>query len=201
MLKTAAVAVAALVVAASPAVYAQERSNDKQDRLTAAEPSSITDLRVAVVKAALQLTPAQEKYWPAVEDAIRTRAQHRVARLEGLSDRVSALHDSDNPIEQILIRNPADFMNRRADALAQRSSDLKKLAEAWQPLYQVLSDDQKRRLGLLRLVVLRQVANRMGGPGRFLQQHWFLWPCETRGVFATGQRSSSEGHRARCITK
>jgi hypothetical protein len=165
MLKTAAVAVAALVDAASPAVYAQERSNDKQDRLTAAEPSSITDLRVAVVKAALQLTPAQEKYWPAVEDAIRTRAQHRVARLEGLSDRVSALHDSDNPIEQILIRNPADFMNRRADALAQRSSDLKKLAEAWQPLYQVLSDDQKRRLGLLRLVVLRQVANRMGGPG------------------------------------
>ena len=165
MLKTAAAALAALVVAASPAAYAQDHSSNKQDRLSAAEPNSITDLRVEVVKAALQLTPAQEKYWPAVEDAIRTRAKHRVARLEGLANRVSDLRDSDNPVEQILIRNPADFMNRRADALAQRSADLKKLAEAWQPLYQALSDDQKRRLGVLRLIVLRRVANRVGAPG------------------------------------
>src|SRR5215472_630882 len=157
MLKTAAAAVAALVVAASPVASAQDNSSSKQDRLSAIEPNSITDLRVEVVKAALQLTPAQEKYWPAVEDAIRTRAKHRVTRLEGLANRVSDLHDSDNPVEQILIRNPADFMNRRADALAQRSGDLKKLAEAWQPLYQSLNDDQKRRLGLLRLIVLRQV--------------------------------------------
>lgn len=168
MLKTAA-AVAALFLAASPIAYAQGQSSDnqgqspgKQSRLSAVEPDSLTDLRVEVVKAALQLTPSQEKYWPAVEDAIRTRAKHRTARLENLADRVSDAQDS-HPAELIFNRNPADFMHRRADALAQRSADLKKLGDAWQPLYQALNPDQKRRLGILRLVVLRAVANRMDG--------------------------------------
>lgn len=170
MLKTAA-AVAALFLAASPIAYAQGQSTDNQDHSTSqlnpSDSNSLTDLRVEVVKAALQLTPSQEKYWPAVEDAIRTRAAHRVARLENLSDRASQLQDS-HPLDLILNRNPADFMHRRADALAQRAADFKKLGDAWQPLYQVLSPDQRRRVGLLRLVVLRQAANRMsGGPGMF----------------------------------
>jgi hypothetical protein len=156
MLKTAA-AVAALILAASPIAYAQGLSNAKQGRLSAAEPDSFTDLRLEVLKAALQLTPDQEKYWPAIEDAIRTRAKHRVARLENLADRVSDAQDR-NPVD-----NPADFMHRRADALAQRSADLKRLGDAWQPLYQSFNADQKRRLGLMRLVVLRAVANRMDG--------------------------------------
>ena len=165
MFKTAAVAVAALFVAASPIAYAQDGSTDKQDRLTAAEPDSVTDLRIEVVKAALQLTPSQEKYWPAIEDAIRTRAKHREARLENLADRVSGLQDT-NPIELALNHNPVDTMHRRADTLAQRSDDLKKLGDAWQPLYQALNPDQKRRLALLRIVVLRAAANRLGGgPG------------------------------------
>lgn len=162
MLKTAAVAVAALFVAASPLAHAQGQSTDKQGRLSAAEPDSITNLRVEVVKAALQLTPSQEKYWPAIEDAIRTRAKHRTARLVNLADRVSDMQDS-NPLELMLNRNPADFMHRRADALAQRSADLKKLGDAWEPLFQTLNPDQKRRLALLRLVVLREVANRIRG--------------------------------------
>lgn len=163
MFKTAAVAVAALFVAASPIAYAQNGSTDKQDRVTAAEPDSVTDLRIEVVKAALQLTPSQEKYWPAIEDAIRTRAKHRAARLENLADRASGLQDTTHPLELALNHNPVDSMHRRADALAQRSGDLKKLGDAWQPLYQVLSPDQKRRLALLRIVALRVAANRLGG--------------------------------------
>jgi hypothetical protein len=41
--------------------------------------------------------------------------------------------------------------------LAQRSADLKKLATAWQPLYQTLTPDQKRRMGFLAMVVLRDL--------------------------------------------
>jgi hypothetical protein len=48
-------------------------------------------------------------------------------------------------------------MHRRADALAERSADLKKLADAWQPLYSTLSPDQKRRMAFLTVFVLRQV--------------------------------------------
>jgi len=162
MFKTAAVGLTALFVAMSPAAYAQDNSAGKQGRLSAAEPESITDLRIEVVKAALQLTPAQEKYWPAVEDAIRTRAKHREARLENLMDRVSDAQDS-NPVELILNRNPVDRMHRRADALAQRSADLKKLADAWQPLYETLNPDQKKRLALVRIIAFRAIANRIGG--------------------------------------
>src|SRR5690348_18425184 len=119
MFKTAAVGLTALFVAMSPAAYAEDSSSGKQSRLSAAEPESITDLRIEVVKTALQLTPAQEKYWAAVEDAIRTRAKHREARLENLMDRVSDAQDS-NPIELILNRNPVDRMHRRADRSEER---------------------------------------------------------------------------------
>lgn len=35
---------------------------------------------------------------------------------------------------------------QRADVLAERAAGLKKLADAWQPLYQSLTPDQKMRL-------------------------------------------------------
>jgi hypothetical protein len=49
-------------------------------------------------------------------------------------------------VEALRNRDPVAFLNRRADALAQRAADLKKLADAWQPLCQTLRPDQKRRI-------------------------------------------------------
>jgi hypothetical protein len=40
-----------------------------------------------------------------------------------------------SPIEALRDRNPVEFLQRRAEALAQRAADLKKLADAWQPLW------------------------------------------------------------------
>jgi len=45
----------------------------------------------------------------------------------------------------------------RADALAQRAAGLKKLADAWLPLYQSLNPDQKQRMQVLAVRVLRQL--------------------------------------------
>jgi hypothetical protein len=56
-------------------------------------------------------------------------------------------------------RNPVDFLHRRADALAQRAADLKKLADAWEPLYQTLTRDQKRRMAFGTFIVLRRTGN------------------------------------------
>jgi len=64
-----------------------------------------------------------------------------------------------NPVEILRNRDPVDFLQRRADALAQRSADLKKLAGAWEPLYKTLSPDQKQRMAFLALYVLREVRN------------------------------------------
>jgi hypothetical protein len=45
--------------------------------------------------------------------------------------------------------DPVELMRGRADALAQRAANLKKLADAWAPLYQTLNLDQKERMRLL----------------------------------------------------
>ena len=135
----------ALFVTASPLAYAQVPSGG--GRLSAAELSTLTDARINIVKAALQLTADQEKYWPAIEDAIRARAKDRQARIAVAAARMAERRDG----------SPIEALQRRADALAQRAADLKKLADAWQPLYQTLSPDQKRRMGLLTIVALREM--------------------------------------------
>ena len=116
----------------------------------------MTDARIKIVKAALQLTPEQEKFWPAVEDAIRIRAKDRQARIASAEQHMSELRGH-SPVEVLVNRNPVDFLQRRADALAQRSADLKKLADAWQPLYQTLTSDQRQRMAFLTIYVLREM--------------------------------------------
>jgi hypothetical protein len=115
-------------------------------------------MRIDLVKGALQLTPDQAKLWPAVEEAIRTRAKDRQARGAKITETVGRRAD-DSPMEVLRNRDPVNFMNRRADALAQRSDDLKKLAAAWQPLYGTLSPEQKRRMAALAIFVLHDMSD------------------------------------------
>ena len=42
---------------------------------------------------------------------------------------------------------------------AQRAADLKKLADAWQPLYQTLNPEQKRRMAALAIFALREMSD------------------------------------------
>jgi hypothetical protein len=121
--------------------------------------NALTDARIAIVKGTLQLTPDQEKYWPAIEEAIRARAQNRLTRFENITTGMAQRAER-SPLEVLRDRNPVEFLNRRSDALAQRSADLKKLAAAWQPLYETLAPDQKRRLGLLTVIALRELRDR-----------------------------------------
>jgi hypothetical protein len=95
----------------------------------------------------LQLTPDQEKYWPAVEEAIRARAMARRQRLVNLVARATGQREF----------NPVELLRDRADALATRAEGLKRLADAWQPLYASLDDNQKARLRLLTVYVLREM--------------------------------------------
>jgi LTXXQ motif family protein len=158
MLNTISAGMTALVVIAAPSLaYSQSPfAGPASPRVTAADLNAVTDARIAIIKGTLQLTADQERYWPAIEEAIRARAKSRQTRLEsittGAADR--------SPIEAMRDRNPVEFLNRRADALAQRSADLKKIAAAWQPLYQSLMPDQKRRLGLLTVIALRELRDR-----------------------------------------
>jgi transposase len=56
-------------------------------------------------------------------------------------------------------RDPIAFLQRRSQALAQRSADLDKLAEAWQPLYNTLSKEQRQRMAALAIFVVRAMSD------------------------------------------
>jgi hypothetical protein len=147
----------ALFVAVSPLAHAQQAATGgAANRLSRADLDSLTDARIAIVKSTLQLTPDQEKYWPAIENAIRARAKDRRERIQGVVERTEGQAQS-GPVERLQNRNPVEFMRRRAEAAMQRAADLNKLADAWQPLYETLTQDQKRRMAALTIVVLRDV--------------------------------------------
>jgi LTXXQ motif family protein len=146
----------ALFITASPLAFAHDSSAGASQNLTAADWEQLTDARIKLVKAALQLTPDQEKYWPAVEEAIRARAKDRQARIATAAERIRELRDRSR-IEILRDRNPIEFMQRRADRLAQRAADLKRLANAWEPLYQTLDPEQKRRMAILAIFAIREM--------------------------------------------
>jgi len=157
MMKIVVVGATALFLTASPIANAQTPSATPE-RLNAADRNTLTDLRIDLVKAALQLTPDQEKYWPAVENAIRARAEDRKARVAKISETVGRRADQ-NSVEVLRNRDPIAFLQRRSEALAQRSADLDKLAEAWQPLYKTLSPEQRQRMGAIAILVLHDMSD------------------------------------------
>ena len=114
--------------------------------------------RIDLVKAALLLTPDQQKYWPAIENAIRARAEDRKARLAKIAETVGKRAD-ESSFEVMRNRDPIAFLQRRSEALAQRSADLDKLAEAWQPLYKTLSPEQRQRMAALAIFVLHDMSD------------------------------------------
>jgi len=126
--------------------FAQQQSS--HPGLSQSDWNTLTNERINIVKGALQLTPEQQKYWPAVEEAIRARAQMREQRLNDVVERLD---------DQPLSTDPIAFLHARADAWTQRGASLKKLADAWQPLYQSLNPDQRQRMRLLVLDVLRDL--------------------------------------------
>jgi hypothetical protein len=151
MLKGLAGLITALLVVGSSLCYAQEAS---KPRMSQSDIKVLTDARVDMLKSALRLTPDQTKYWPAVEDAIRERADaryHRMTTIAATADRIAQGKEID----------PLELLRNRSDALTQRATELRKLVDAWQPLYQSLSTEQKQRARVVAGLVVRQMRDRV----------------------------------------
>src|ERR1700746_1871309 len=72
-----------LTIAGSTCAFAQQPSPAERPhhaQLTADDIAAFTDARIAALKTALKLTPAQEKNWPAVEQALRDISKERLRR-------------------------------------------------------------------------------------------------------------------------
>jgi hypothetical protein len=147
MWKPVVVATAALAIAGSSIVYAQQCEGDgygdgarfehHHRHLSAEDRAAFVDARIAALKAGLQLTPDQEKNWPAFEQAVREMAKLRAERRALREAR--ELGQSDAP------KAPFDRLAERADNMAKASAVLKHIAETGKPLYMSLNDAQKER--------------------------------------------------------
>ena len=162
MMKIVVVGTSALFLTASPVALAQTAQTPSpvplEQRFNAADQNTLMDLRIDLTKAALQLMPEQEKLWPPVEAAIRNRGEDRRARIARVRETVGRRADQ-NSAENLKNFDPIAFLQRRSEALAQRSADLDKLAEAWQPLYKTLSPEQRQRMAALAIFVLTDMSD------------------------------------------
>ena len=112
------------------------RVRSDRAELTANQITNDFAARTARIKADLRLTPEQEKNWPGFESAMSDMGKRYGDRQTAMqADRTQQKAPVD-VIEQL--RDEAQF-------LSERSVDRKTLADAAQPLYASLDDQQKRR--------------------------------------------------------
>lgn len=117
--------------------------------VSAEDRAAFIDARIAAVKAGLKLTAEQEKLWGPVENTARELGKkygdRLAARREEWQKRREAAKDGKElpPVDHV------DRLRKRADALAERAGDMKRFADAAQPLYATLDEGQKRRLQTL----------------------------------------------------
>src|SRR5215510_4907339 len=148
MWKAIVAGTAALAIAGTSLVYAQQRGG-RDGMMQGWQPNTddlraFGEARIAALKAGLTLTPEQEKNWPTFEQAARDLAKVRM-------DRISAMRNA--PANN----DPVERLRQRATALSETGAALKKLADAADPLYKSLDENQKRRFAIL---------NRLAGLGR-----------------------------------
>ena len=170
MLKSIATATAALAIAGSSIVYAQQHFGgpggygddgprfEHRHKLSIDDRKAFADARIAALKAGLQLTPDQEKNWPAFEQALRDLVKLRLDRIKAREEREAA---GGQPSA-----DPFTRLQHRADRLAQSGTALKHLADTGAPLYQSLNDAQKERFKML---------------ARMLRHHHHRFAAEHRG--------------------
>ena len=153
MWKTVLAGTAALAIAGTSLVYAQQGPggpgrDGPHWRPNAEDISALGDARIAAIHAGLKLSAEQEKNWPAVETALRDLAKQH-------SERMTAHASADTP------KDPVERLALRADMMTQTGAALKKLADATGPLYKSLDEGQKHRLWILA----RLEGHHFGGEG------------------------------------
>jgi zinc resistance-associated protein len=149
MFKPVVVAAAALAIAGSSVVYAQQRFGgyggdgprfEHRHKPSAEDMAAYADARIAALKAGLELTSDQAKNWPAFEQALRDMSQLRIERRKAREAREAQGQTSTTPFERL---------SRRADAMGKTSAALKRIADTGAPLYMSLNDAQKERFKTL----------------------------------------------------
>jgi LTXXQ motif family protein len=122
----------------------------------------IQDARLEGMKAALKLTPDQQKYWDPFEAAVRDSYTQR-NQIMGTTREAIAKDD------------PVQLLNTLSDDASQGAAQMKKVADAAKPLYDSLNPTQKQAFGPL-LLTLRDspmmAAQRQQRVRQLLMRRW-----------------------------
>jgi hypothetical protein len=127
---------AALLASIAPIGSAIARDRSDRTELTASQMTDRADVRTARLKVELNLTAEQEKNWSGFATAMQDTNRKQADRRIGLRDARAQQHGTVDALDE---------MRKRADSQIERSNDLKKLADAAQPLYASLDEQQKSR--------------------------------------------------------
>jgi len=154
MWKAIVAGTAALAIAGTSLVYAQQRDRDggMRWRPSAEDQRAFGDARLAGLKAGLTLNAEQEKNWPAFEQAARDFGKLRM-------DRRAAMRNA-QPSE-----DPVERLRQRAATFSDTGAALQKLADATDPLYKSLDENQKRRFVVLNRMARLGADEFRGGHG------------------------------------
>jgi hypothetical protein len=131
----------------APAASQDQGRQDRRPRLSQDDFNRLVDARIASIEAGLKLNPDQVRLWEPVETAIRTAATERFTRMEQRPNRDE--------------RQSMDFMQRleqRSTMMTQQGQRFTAVATALRPLWDTLTDDQKRIAPRL----LREAVNQDG---------------------------------------
>lgn len=138
--------VAATAIAGSTlmsAAFAQQvRNAPERDLPTASQLVAYDDARIARLKADLRLSKDQEGNWGNFESVLKNISKERADRFIAWTDERKKRTASTDPAAAPTF---ADRLRKRADAMAKHAVDLKKLADASEPLLEKFDDNQKRR--------------------------------------------------------
>lgn len=116
--------------------------------------------RIAMIKAALKLTDAQQKLWGPVEEQMRAGFAERQATHE---ERRKFREERRAAREAGKLPDMAENLSKASEVMSKRAERLKAFAAAYKPFHESLSDEQKQVAGML----MRHVADGPGfGPGR-----------------------------------
>ena len=138
-------AIPATIVLAEPADKpAFEKHMPSPDTL-----ARIEDGRIAFAKAALKLTPDQEKLWAPVEEKIRANfggRQKMFAEWATKREERKAKVDEGKPEKLAMperMEKRSERMSKMAERMSKNAATTKELAEVLKPLYASFSEEQK----------------------------------------------------------
>jgi hypothetical protein len=117
----------------------QQASRAERMQQWAADRETMLDAKLAGMKVGLGLTADQEKLWAPFESAVKDAAKSRrdamgeMMRMHAQGERMS----------------PIDRLEAMSDRLSQGATNVKKIADAAKPLYDILDESQKHKFGML----------------------------------------------------